>query len=492
MSTEGSLRPEERDFLYGATELVLINPFTTDWLKITHRILPDAKLPLHSRKVFFATLASTLENRLQKLESRGLKKVPDFTQADQSLMRYVYLLRAFLNCNDAFEQLIKSQMNINKSINVPFAEAITNYLQDKGFSKEESHKYLALFYQIQRAYYYITSLLVGGSDSMQQLRRSIWNSIFTLDVRTYDQYLWNRMEDFSTLLLGKTGTGKGLAAAAIGSSGYIPFNAHRQRFEYSPNESFTAANLSQFPESLIESELFGHCKGAFTGAVDSHQGLLESCPPFGSLFLDEIGDVSVTVQIKLLQVLQERTFMPVGSHQLLHFRGRVIAATNRTLTVLKQEEQFRDDFFYRLCSDVIHIPSLRQRIQEAPSELEQLVRLLIKRMTGHASGNLAQRVMEILERDLHPCYPWPGNVRELEQAVRCIILSGCYDGNLDITSGDPAAELSLDIQTGKLDIRELNRRYCNMLYQRFPSLAAVARITKLDRRTVKKYLSASS
>src|SRR5256885_4529537 len=143
------------------------------------------------------------------------------------------------------------------------------------------------------------------------------------------------MEEFSTLLLGETGTGKGTAAAAIGRSGFIPYDDKQHRFAESFTRSFVALNLSQHPETLIESELFGHRKGAFTGAVEAHEGIFARCSPHGAIFLDEIGDVSTPVQIKLLQVVEDRTFSPVGSHERQRFRGRVISATHKPLHELR-------------------------------------------------------------------------------------------------------------------------------------------------------------
>ena len=236
------------------------------------------------------------------------------------------------------------------------------------------------------------------------------------------------MEDFSTLLLGETGTGKGQAAAAIGRSEFIPYLPAERRFAANFTETFIAINLSQFPETLIESELFGHRKGAFTGAIDHHQGVFERCSAHGALFLDEIGEVAIPVQIKLLQVLQERTFTPIGGREKKRFSGRVIAATNQPLDRLRRERRFRDDFFYRLCSDVIEVPTLRQRLAESSAEIVAAGAPAggahHRRWTGPTL--VADRVLEQLEASVPRGYLWPGNVRELEQAVRRILLTGRY------------------------------------------------------------------
>jgi transcriptional regulator with GAF, ATPase, and Fis domain len=296
------------------------------------------------------------------------------------------------------------------------------------------------------------------------------------------------MEDFSTLLLGETGTGKGAAAAAIGRSGFIPFDARKGSFVESFTRNFIAINLSQYPESLLESELFGHKKGAFTGAIENHDGIFSRCTPHGSIFLDEIGDVSIPVQIKLLQVIQERTFSPVGSHERLRFNGRVIAATNRPLDELRHKGQFRDDFYYRLCSDIIVVPPLRQRLQEEPRELEELIGSILRKMVGEAAAPHARLVREALVRDLGPAYPWPGNVRELEQAVRRIIITRHYRGDTSQAPSGQLEQLMADIDSGGMDAQALLADYCALLYRRHGTYEEVARRSKLDRRTVKKYI----
>jgi DNA-binding NtrC family response regulator len=323
---------------------------------------------------------------------------------------------------------------------------------------------------------------------MRRLRRSLWDNVFTHDMRAYRDGLWNRMEDFSTLLLGETGTGKGEAAAAIGRSGFIPYLRDKRRFAASFREGFIAINLSQFPETLIESELFGHRKGSFTGAIDHHAGVFERCSAHGALFLDEIGEVSVPAQIKLLRVLQDRTFTPLGSHEPRRFAGRVIAATNRPLAELRAGGRFRDDFYYRLCSDVIQVPSLRRRIADSPRELEDLVRLVVTRIAGERQADLESIALEAIRRDLPRDYAWPGNVRELEQAVRRIVLTGRYTIERAGAAANREQELSDLVRAGQLSAKDLLGRYCAMLYRQLGSYAEVAARTGLDRRTARKYV----
>jgi len=190
----------------------------------------------------------------------------------------------------------------------------------------------------------------------------------------------------------------------------------------------------------------------------------------------------VPVQIKLLQVLQERTFAPVGGRERKRFSGRVIAATNQPLDRLRSEGRFREDFFYRLCSDVIRVPTLRERIAESSAELPQLVRILVERIAGTA--DLADQVMERLPNN----HFWPGNVRELEQAVRRILLTGRYTPEAAAAASDEDAMLVEKLRAGELTAAELLARYSAMLHRRLGTYAEVAKRTGLDPRTTRKYV----
>jgi len=481
MQTIIKLNTEDRNFFNTVVKAIYTNPFLDERTDILEQLSPGFK---HD-----GTIAPGLNKRIDQLERRGLTKIQQLKGEDSHIVAHAFLYKTFLQFFSVLDNLVQRQLNQHdKPVDVPFAGQLITQLKAYGFAEQECLRYLSLFYQLRRAFYFISTALVGDSPSMKQLRLALWNNVFTNDVRRYDQHLWNRMEDFSTLLLGETGTGKGSAAAAIGRSGFIPFDLKNGQFAVNFTETFVTINLSQYPESLIESELFGHRKGAFTGAVDTHEGLFERCSVYGALFLDEIGDITIPVQIKLLQVLQERTFTPVGSHKNKRFAGRVIAATNRSINELRKLGNFRDDFFYRLCSDIITVPPLRQRIEECSSEMDLLVNLLVNRITGQESPSLTDMILTTLKQDLPKGYPWPGNVRELEQAVRRILLTRHYDGDIMVTRPNLEDDFLQKIQMGTLEAKELLSQYCSLLYQRFGTYEEVARRTGLDRRTVKKYI----
>lgn len=202
----------------------------------------------------------------------------------------------------------------------------------------------------------------------------------------------------TVLITGESGTGKELVARAIHEAS--------QRRE----KAFVSINCGAFPETLLESELFGYFRGAFTGADTNRKGIIESANG-GTLFLDEIGETSPGMQVKLLRVLQERTIRPLGGTQDVSVDVRVIASTNRDLKSMVAAGQFREDFYYRISVIPVHIPPLRER----PDDIEPLARHFLKKYAlemGKPVKDFEPDVLAVLAE-----YPWPGNVRELENAI---------------------------------------------------------------------------
>jgi transcriptional regulator with GAF, ATPase, and Fis domain len=210
--------------------------------------------------------------------------------------------------------------------------------------------------------------------------------------------------DSSVLITGETGTGKELIARAIHGRSRRADNA------------FVTVNCAAIPAGLIASELFGHEKGAFTGALQQRRGRFELAQK-GTIFLDEIGDVPAETQVALLRVLQERNFERVGGSNAISLNVRIIAATNRDLSAAVSSKTFRSDLFYRLNVFPIAVPPLRERREDIPLLVEYFVKRFAEKM--------GKRIRTIDKRTLEACleYPWPGNIRELQNIVeRSMIL----------------------------------------------------------------------
>jgi sigma-54 specific flagellar transcriptional regulator A len=203
--------------------------------------------------------------------------------------------------------------------------------------------------------------------------------------------------DATVLILGESGTGKEIIARSIHET-----SLRRPKL-------FVPINCGAIPGELLESELFGHEKGAFTGALGARQGRFEMAEG-GTLFLDEIGDMPMPMQVKLLRVLQERTFERVGSNKTIHCDVRVIAATHRHLADEIKENRFREDLFYRLNVFPIEVPALRERIEDIPLLVEDIIGCM--KTAGRGSVHFAQSALSAF---MH--YDWPGNVRELANLI---------------------------------------------------------------------------
>ena len=204
--------------------------------------------------------------------------------------------------------------------------------------------------------------------------------------------------DTTFLIRGENGTGKELVAKAI------HFNSPRK------NGTFVAINCGAIPESLMESELFGHEKGAFTGAVERKLGKFQMANN-GTLFLDEIGELKPEMQVKLLRVLQEKKFLPVGSNREIKSNARIIAATNRNLEKMIEDSTFREDLFYRLNVMPIFLAPLRERKDDIPALVQHFIKKFSKSHNSNIQG-ISPTALEVLK-----AYRWPGNIRELENAV---------------------------------------------------------------------------
>jgi len=251
----------------------------------------------------------------------------------------------------------------------------------------------------------------------------------------------------TVLLLGESGTGKGLLAKAL-------HQASERR-----DRPFQAIPCTAIPETLLESELFGHERGAFTDAKTAKPGLLEVADG-GTVFLDEIGDMPMSLQAKLLSVLEEKTFKRLGGVADVRVDIRVVAATNADLDAAVREGRFRQDLFYRLNTFPVHIPPLRERVEDIPI----LVRSFVDRFNREFNKqveNIAPDAMEALQR-----HPWPGNVRELRNAVERAMILGAgrtltrkdFAFSLEGGAGAPRASGSLlDLPEEGLDVEALER-----------------------------------
>jgi transcriptional regulator with GAF, ATPase, and Fis domain len=343
-----------------------------------------------------------------------------------------------------------------------------------------------VFFQIRRAFHYIFRYLLGPSLAIARLRAETWHSVFTHDLRSYQRGVYAKMMDIPTLVVGPSGTGKDLVAQAIGYSRYLAFDEERFRFVEAFSKQFHPLSIAALPASLVESELFGHRRGSFTGALEDRQGFLEVCGPDGTVFLDEIGELMPELQVKLLRVLQTRGFQRVGETSERLFLGKIVAATNRDLDRGLGEGWFREDLYYRLCADRIETPSLRARLDECPEELALLVGTLAERVAGLEVGpRLANEVLSCIERDLGSGYPWPGNVRELEQCVRNVLVRKSYRPARRVARG---AALDDALLASGLTSDALVRRYSKLQYTRLKNYVEVGRKLGLDRRTVKDHV----
>lgn len=294
--------------------------------------------------------------------------------------------------------------------------------------------------------------------------------------------------DVTILIQGESGTGKELVARAL------HFNSNRKA------NPFVVVNCSAIPDNLLESELFGYEKGAFTGATRQRRGKFEEAHS-GTLFLDEIGDISLAVQTKLLRVLQEKTFERVGGNLSIDVDARVVAATNRNLELMIREGDFREDLFYRLNVFPIVLPPLRERMEDIPLLAEHFLHRHMDLVGGRVKHLSPSVITDMMN------YTWRGNIRELENLIKRAIIKSegetivhielpTNEGGREIAAGD--ALQAADLTTPYKDyissiLRDAEHKYLTrMLKIQKGNINQIAKLMDVDRKTVYRKLSEHS
>jgi transcriptional regulator with AAA-type ATPase domain len=505
MASRTLLTDRERETLEAISGLALGNPFGPERLKWERQVLGDAFTPFdvvwhargEARNPNVPAIQARAEELAAALRERFAEERPG--REDLGLYRDLVLYLLYGRYQQRFFELIeaaKSEIPGGKTGRVPFYRDFRadfeRFLDLPRVRWEEpldpAHAF-ACFFQIRRAFHFTFRSIVGGSMPAARLRAQVWQSIFTHDLRRYQRALYRSLGDSTTLVTGPSGTGKELVARTIAWSRYLPFEPETG-FREKWLEPFFPLNLSALSPTLIESELFGHRRGAFTGAVADHTGWLEVCPPLGTVFLDEIGEVEPAIQVKLLRVLEMRTFQRLGESRPRRFQGKLVAATNRDLAAEIRAGRFRADLYYRLCSDILVTPSLRERIADSPRELSDLLVVLAQRAVGEELAELAEEIAGEVETwirgNLEPDYPWPGNVRELAQCVHNVLIRRDYrPARLDEGGSGARDRLAGEYLSGTLTADDVLRRYCTLVYAEAGSYEEAARRLGLDRRTVK-------
>ena len=320
----------------------------------------------------------------------GLEALKEIKAHDPSVI--VIILTAFSNVRDAVEATKEGAYNY---LEKPIKAENLVYLVDKALRAKHMVRNMSLSAPVFK--------LPNGTDFIGQT--SEMKRIFSVIDKL------SRV-DTSVLIRGESGTGKELVAQAL------HFNSPRK------DNRFVTINCSAIPDTLIESEFFGHEKGAFTGADSRKIGKFQYADG-GTLFLDEIGDVSAGMQVKLLRALQEKKFTPVGSNREVEVNLRVVAATNRNLEEMIKKNEFREDLFYRLNVLPIHLPTLRER----KNDIEALAKYFIEKFNQQHRKNITHVSPEAMA--LLKAHSWPGNIRELENVIEHAFV---IEGTTEITT----------------------------------------------------------
>jgi DNA-binding NtrC family response regulator len=318
--------------------------------------------------------------------------------------------------------------------------------------------------------------LRGTSQAMQNVRRSVWAACFGQSL-SHALALERVIHDHDVLVLGETGTGKEAVAIAILDGAPGPANGSR-----APRGML---NVAAVPETLVESELFGHTRGAFTGATSERKGRIRSAAG-GCLFIDEVGDLPLPVQAKLLRVMENDLVAPIGSDVEHEANVRYVAATHKPLDALAAEGSFRRDLYERLAGHIIRIPPLRER----PEDILDIGMAIVEHDLGDDTLVDRRAIERWLTGPVARRHPWLGNVRELQNTLRDLMLG--LDTGIAVPSPPSGATLAGvpdRIQSSRATLSEVRDWYtARVLAESGGNLARAARILGVDRTTLRRHL----
>jgi transcriptional regulator with AAA-type ATPase domain len=500
--TRSVFSKEDRCFLQAVAQVAFSNPFDRTRIEAEKLALGDAFVdtgpvwcrrgstivPNENIRRIAARLRPILERTRERLAAGAA-----LSEEDRLLYVEACLYFLFDSHDAAFQPLIDERAGeeIVPGLYRAFLADYDRFLvfRGPGLHPPRPEHVFACIFQIRRAFHHIFTCVLGTSAPAAALRAAIWRAIFTHNLRRYVRSCDRRRLDVSTLVLGETGTGKELVARAIGLSTYVAFDPKAERFVTAPDACFRAVQLSALAESLFESELFGHERGAFTGAVKDRKGLFSGCEAGGVVFLDEIGELAMSRQATLLRVLEVRRFHRVGDNEEQVFTARVVAATHRNLAEWIRADAFRLDLYERLAGLQIHTPTLREQLAAEPGERRQLVAFIAGQVAEPDEEEaLTDEVEGFIEGGDLRRYPWPGNVRELRRCVESVYMEksfvplGLGDGKaVGAEEEDPVRS----IRALAMSEQQVLRRYASMVHEMTGEvLKETARVLGVTRKTV--------
>jgi DNA-binding NtrC family response regulator len=426
------LDPDQLIFLENVAALLSTNPFVPAWVDRVQACLGDRYRPglpvWCSRNAEIDDNHRLIGERLAELLPKVRNRLRDGFPAT-GRERAIYVNAAILALYGNFAGAL-ARIVAENAVKVPFwgqfEKGYTALLAIEGLDAPPAADLLALFYQMYRAWYFPWKLIPGAAPATARARAQILEACVGKDVAAYyRQGLWRTMAEQPVLITGETGTGKELAARCIAGGRFIAFDVQTRRFAAAPLSGLHVVNLSEASSSLFESQLCGHVRGAFTGASEDAPGYLGLAAKGETLVLDEFGEITNDMQVKLLRPVENKVYRRVGERETRLVEARILLSTNRDLGAMVRRGKFREDLYTRVNVLRVVMPPLRRILREAPDERLYYVKGFVAEMLPQSPETwdaLAYKIDAGIARH-RAGETWRGNLRALRNHVRQALLS---------------------------------------------------------------------